>query len=108
MTTDSTQEPAAPYPGFPGQTLIYYDGLAQAAGLNTVAAITGGMKTMFLINLAATHALNGGVVHFLSLQMPKEEIQQRYLCIATDFPINDTYEGGEQRARYLRTCNDIT
>jgi len=76
----------SPLPPFPFETASFLRALAGSAGMNTVAAITGGYKTFFGLNLLAAQLLDGTKVGLLNLDMQQQRVLVRLLGILAGIP----------------------
>jgi len=96
-------------PIFSFDTTKFYKSIVAPGELGIVAAESGGMKTMFLCNLACVLATNDTRVGYINVQMQDASILQRLQCMITDFPYEQIYtpEGAEQLNGLLSTCQHI-
>lgn len=65
----------------------FYASCIEPSQLNTVVAVTGGMKTFFLLNLANFAAMNGLSACFVNLQMHPIEIRKRMIAMTQNLPL---------------------
>lgn len=72
---------------YPPQTMEFYASCIGPSQLNTVVAVTGGMKTFFLLNLANFAAMVGMPVCFVNLQMHVIEIRKRMIAMTNNLPL---------------------
>ena len=72
---------------YPDQTMEFYASCIGPSQLNTVVAVTGGMKTFFLLNLANFAVMVGMPVCFVNLQMHHKEIQRRMIAMTNNLPL---------------------
>ena len=78
---------------YPLRTMDFYASCIELHQLNTVVAVTGGMKTFFLLNLANFATMVGLHVCFVNLQMHIREIQLRIFAMAHNQPLWDVMQG---------------
>lgn len=102
--TDITERNAYNY-----DSCEFYSSIISLGELGVVAAVSGGMKTMFLCNLACVLATNDTRVGYINVQMQDASILRRLHCMITDFPYEqlDKPEGVEQLSGLLSTCQHI-
>jgi hypothetical protein len=67
---------------YPVQTMNFYASCINTRQLNTVVALTGGMKTFFLLNLVLFATMVELPVCFVNLQMHINEVQRRIRAMA--------------------------
>ena len=87
----------------------FYCSIISPGELGVVAAVSGGMKTMFLCNLACVLATNDTRVGYINVQMQDASILRRLHCMITDFPYEqcDTTEGLDQLNGLISACKHI-
>lgn len=72
---------------YPLRTMEFYASCIGPSELNTVVAVTGGMKTFFLLNLANFAAIVGLPVCFVNLQMHPDEVRKRMIAMTQNVPL---------------------
>ena len=77
---------------YPLQTMEFYASCIVLQQLNTVVAFTDGMKTIFLLNLAAFAAICGIPTCVVSLQLPFSTMKRRFCAMLLNCPINNLPE----------------
>ena len=77
---------------YPVQTMDFYASCIVLQQLNTVVAFTDGMKTIFLLNLAAFAAFCGIPTCVVSLQLPFSTMKRRFCAMLLNCPINNLPE----------------
>ena len=77
---------------YPLQTMEFYASCIVLQQLNTVVAFTDGMKTIFLLNLAAFAAICGIPTCVVSLQLPFSTMKRRFCAMLLNCPIKNLPE----------------
>ena len=93
----------------PYQKINSLIGSLQGGDMIVLAGSTGGGKTCFMLNLAVGMAKQGKKIDIFSLEMPRQQLQQRIICSEAlidskkfrSFSLND-----EDREKYNRYINN--